>query len=115
MDDETKQSKVIGERVRLQRKKRRWTQTKLAELIDISTSFLGHIERGTRIASFKTITGLADALEVSVDYLLGRTRILGKIYENELLDKFDAKTGMFLNELFALLDKYGWTNNGEGV
>ncbi|MEG0986921.1 MAG: helix-turn-helix transcriptional regulator, partial [Clostridia bacterium] len=46
------------------------TQDKLAELVGISLSFLGHIERGTRKASLETVVSLANAMNVSTDVLL---------------------------------------------
>lgn len=46
------------------------TQSTLAERADISLSFLGHIERGSRKASLETIVSLCNALHVSPEYLL---------------------------------------------
>ena len=43
----------------------------LAEKANISLSFLGHIERGTRKLSVESLYKLADALGCSVDSLLG--------------------------------------------
>ena len=43
--------KDLGHRVRTLRRMRDLTQEELAEKLDISASFLGHIERGTRVAS----------------------------------------------------------------
>ena len=60
----------LGRRVRKQRKIRGWTQEMLAEKIGVSTSFIGHVERGTRKASLETLVALANTLEISVDYLL---------------------------------------------
>ena len=39
----------MGNRIRRIRKVREWSQDKLAKKCGISMSFLGHIERGTRI------------------------------------------------------------------
>lgn len=47
------------------------TQAELAEKSDISLSFLGHIERGTRVLSVHTLIKISDALDCSVDSLLG--------------------------------------------
>ena len=46
------------------------TQEQLAERAGISTSFLGHIERGTRKASLDTVIRLCNALKVSPSILL---------------------------------------------
>lgn len=44
----------LGLRVRDARKAKHLTQEQLAEKVGISSSFMGHIERGTRIASIDT-------------------------------------------------------------
>ena len=46
------------------------TQEQLAEMTGISASFLGHIERGSRVASIDTLVALCNALNVRADYLL---------------------------------------------
>lgn len=61
---------ILGENVRKFRKQRMLSQEQLAELCDISTSFLGHIERGTRKMSLETLVSLADVLHVTPDSLL---------------------------------------------
>lgn len=60
----------FGARVKQLRKARKWTQEELARRSDISLSFLGHIERGTRKASLETLIQLANALGTSADLLL---------------------------------------------
>jgi len=60
----------MGCKVRSLRKARGLTQERLAELLDISSSFLGHIERGTRTASIDTLAALCNVLEVSPAYLM---------------------------------------------
>lgn len=62
---------AIGELVRIRRKALGLTQEKLAELVDVSPSFIGHIERGTRKLSVETLYDLCKALDVSADYLMG--------------------------------------------
>lgn len=60
----------LGNRIRRKRKQLGWTQDTLAAKIGVSTSFVGHIERASRTASLETLVQIANALEVSVDYLL---------------------------------------------
>lgn len=60
----------LGARIRRERILRGWTQEQLAEKANISLSFLGHIERGTRKASLETLVALANILDASVDELL---------------------------------------------
>ena len=61
---------AIGKRIRRLRKKQGFTQEKLAEAAEISLSFLGHIERGTRKASVDTLVKLCNALSISPNLLL---------------------------------------------
>lgn len=60
----------MGLRIRQLRKQHRLTQAELAQQVGISTSFMGHIERGTRIASLETLVGLSEQLNVSLDALV---------------------------------------------
>lgn len=63
--------KEIGKRVRIARHWQDMTQEQVAELVGVSVSFIGHIERGTRKLSVETLHALCTALCVSSDYLLG--------------------------------------------
>lgn len=60
----------LGRRVRDTRRQQSLTQEKLAEKVGISASFLGHIERGSRIASLETLVALCNTLHVTPQYLL---------------------------------------------
>ena len=48
----------VGQRILKQRKAKQLTQEQLAENAGISLSFLGHIERGTRVASVEMLAYL---------------------------------------------------------
>ena len=61
---------LLGKNVRHFRETRGYSQDQLAEMCDISISFLGHIERGTRKMSLETMMALVNALEVTPDMLL---------------------------------------------
>ncbi len=60
----------LGMRIRQVRKVRGWSQDVLAKKCGISMSFLGHIERGTRIMSLETLVSVCSALDVGADELL---------------------------------------------
>ena len=47
------------------------SQAELAEKIGVCTSFVGHIERGTRKLSVETLYALCKALDTSADFLIG--------------------------------------------
>jgi transcriptional regulator, XRE family len=60
----------IGQNIKTLRSEVGLTQEKMAEICEISTSFLGHIERGTRKLSLETAVKIADCLQISMDALL---------------------------------------------
>lgn len=63
--------KAIGKRVRAARRARDMTQEQLAELVEISTSFVGHIERGTRVPSLETMWRICKAMGLHMDNIMG--------------------------------------------
>lgn len=60
----------MGMRIRQIRKIKGWSQEELAKNCGISMSFLGHIERGTRIMSLETFVSFCVALDATADELL---------------------------------------------
>lgn len=62
---------LLGKRVRIRRNVLELTQEELAARIGVCTSFIGHIERGSRKLSVETLYDLCKALETSADFLLG--------------------------------------------
>lgn len=59
-----------GARIRRQREHIGLTQEQLGEACELSASFVGHIERGSRKLSVESLYKLSDVLNVSADYLL---------------------------------------------
>lgn len=72
-DDHETIAKSFGERLHVARRARRLTQTALSEQSGIGPSMLSLAENGKRTLSFKNLIKLADALDVSTDFLLNRT------------------------------------------
>jgi transcriptional regulator with XRE-family HTH domain len=62
--------KELGRRIRSERRRQELTQEKLAEMADISDSFMGHIERGGRTLSVETLARIANALNLSIEYIV---------------------------------------------
>ena len=100
---------AIGERIRQVRKERRLTQEQLAEACGLSASFIGHIERGTRILSVDTLYQISLQLKVSTDYLLldsaGLDSHLLQSISAILKTKDKRKVERFLNTVKILTDK----------
>ena len=68
------QTELFAERLRNARETRAVSQADLAKKAGLAPSAISHFETGTRRPSFANLRRLADALEVSTDFLLGRTR-----------------------------------------
>lgn len=64
------QEKRLGNMIWATRKARGITQEKLAEMVDITTSHLKHIESGHRNPSIEVLFQLARALDLSLDALI---------------------------------------------
>lgn len=62
---------AIGQRVRGLRRGMMLTQEELAGRAGITASFLGHVERGSRVMSLETLMALCSALSVTPNNLLG--------------------------------------------
>lgn len=60
----------MGARIKRARLKQNLTQEQLAELLDISVSYVSLIERGSRNATVETLLAIADVLNVSLASLL---------------------------------------------
>ncbi len=61
---------LMGQRIKEQRKLKGYTREKLAELADITPRFCYDIELGSKNMSLTTLSNIAAALSVSVDYIL---------------------------------------------
>lgn len=64
---------ILGQRIRAARKMNHMSAEALAEKIRIEPESLGHIECASRKPSLQTLYAIAEALNVSLDYLVGRT------------------------------------------
>ena len=63
----------FGDRLVAAREKRGLNQTELAKKSGLQPAAIGHFEKSRRKPSFANVRALAKALEVSADYLLGRS------------------------------------------
>lgn len=63
-------SPIIGGRIRSERVRRGMTQSEFASMLSISISYLGALERGTRVVSRSVMDKLHNVLGMSYDYLI---------------------------------------------
>lgn len=65
--------KLLGKRIREERIRIGLTQEQLAERINVSTTYVGFIERGTRSVTLEKLILLADCFQLPIDALLHDT------------------------------------------
>jgi len=89
------------------REQKGWSQTDLADSSGVSRVMIGKYERGDAVPSIEAAKKIADALEVSLDYLVGEgvnskfdKRTLKRLQDLELLEEDKKST------LFDLIDTY---------
>ena len=61
---------LLGKRIREERQKLNITQEVLAEKVELTTAYIGQVERGDRNITLKNLVKIANHLGVTVDYLL---------------------------------------------
>ena len=74
----------VGERIREIREGLNMNREKFSEMIDISSVFLGQIERGERSLSVKTLSKIVNFTGASTDYIL-----FGNNKTNTTIDKIN--------------------------
>ncbi len=87
----------MGQQIRDKRKLMGMTLEELAERLDVTVSFMGHIERDTRAPSVDTLKKICIVLDLSADDLLG-------IKRNHSADA-KGKARQLLYSLLELLDE----------
>ena len=97
----------IGNIILQSRDKDNFSQSDLAEKSNVSRVMIGKYERGEAIPSIDAAKKIADALDVSLDFLVGESknatfdkRTIQRIQELELLEDSKKET------LFDLIDTY---------
>ena len=66
---------ALADNMMLLRKKKELSQAELGKMIGTSGDVIGRYERGDISPSIEAVTKIADALEVSVDYLICKTKM----------------------------------------
>lgn len=61
---------LLGKRIKEERIRSNLTQEQLAELIDVSTTYIGLVEHGKRSITLEKLITLASCLHVSIEDLL---------------------------------------------
>lgn len=67
------EKEVFGQRLRLLRKEKNVTQTEIGDLLGITQTQVGDMERGNSATSMARLWLLCEYFHVSADYFLGRS------------------------------------------
>lgn len=92
--------KSMGRKIKEQRIKKNISQEQLAEIVDVTPSYISNLESGNRSASLKTTLDIVNALDMSFDYLM-----LENMHNNSKELKVDKNLLEFKNILEKLNDK----------
>lgn len=71
MQDVQKYNKSLAKNIRMLRKKNKYSQEYLAELVDRTREHINRLETGKETIGFTTFVKLAEIFEVSLDELAG--------------------------------------------
>jgi Predicted transcriptional regulators len=84
---------IIGRRVKESRLQKRMSQADLAEQIDMSVTYISHIETTKKHASLESLVRIANVLGVTVDYLLNGNQINDSVeYQVDLVQLIEGCT-----------------------
>ena len=100
----------FGKRVKQRRLELGYTQEKLAELTDLTNTYIGAIERATSKCSVETVVKLANVLNLDIDYLLlGITPNNIDCKFSEMLHSLPSKRrSLFIDLCEAIYEKLKW-------
>lgn len=76
----------LGEHMMLLRKKKGISQADLGKQIGTSGDVIGRYERGDITPSIDVVAKIADALEISIDFLVGKTNI---VLDKKTIDRLE--------------------------
>lgn len=100
---------IAGERIKYIRSKRLYTQGQLADYVRRIRNEITMYENGQRVFDFQTLVNIADALDVSTDYLLGRTELESFDENIKITHKTTGLSDLAISNLIHLKD------DGNGV
>lgn len=97
----------FSDRIMQARKEKGLSRDELAEKIGTSGPIVGRYERGDMMPSIDIATKISEALEVSLDYLVGKSSLLLK--DNNMLERLEDISKLPTakqTELFNVMDAY---------
>lgn len=100
---------VLGKQIKKYRKQTGYTQEKLAVKINKSTVFISYIERGIKSPSLNTLVDIANALDISLDMLVGKevnSNLMASLYyiNNKVTKLSPNRQQVFFKMIESILD-----------
>ena len=98
---------IFGDRMMRARKEKGLSREDLAKKISTSGPIIGRYERGDMVPSVKIATKIAEALEASLEYLVGRSSLIVK--DKSMLERLEdiaTLPSTKRTELFNVMDAY---------
>lgn len=95
----------IGQNIKKKRLSKSWKQSTLAEKVDLSTSYVGMIERGEKIPRLETLVHITNALDSTSDEIL--EGVLNRGYEirmSEYIKKIQSLPKDEQSKIFEVMD-----------
>lgn len=105
----------FGSKITELRKQKGWSQSELAKKLEVSREIVGRYERNDAVPSIEIAKRMADAFEVSLDYLVGSTEqevdkaTLNRLQEINRLSEENKKM------VYAFLDSFITKTKLQGV
>ena len=97
---------TLGEHISLLRKKKGFSQADLGKAVSTSGDIIGRYERDKVKPSIEVVIKIADALEVSIDFLVGKSNVeldkntLKRIQDIQKLSEEDKNDALKLLDMF---------------
>ena len=95
----------IGKNIRSYLIKRKLRQEDLAEMTDLSVTYIGMVERGEKIPALETFIKILNALEVSADIILADVLKVGYEIKSSLLtEQINALSSTERDKVFDVIE-----------
>lgn len=95
----------ISKNIRKYRLVKKLRQEDLAEKAELSTNYIGIVERGEKIPSLETFIGIVNALGVSADMILADVIDVGYTVKNSLLaEKMEKLSAEDREQIYDVID-----------
>lgn len=95
---------TLGEHILILRKKHNLSQAALGKLVDTSGDIIGRYERDIMTPSIEVIMKIADALDVSIDFLVGKTTLELDTNVLKRVEEVSKLNGEEKEKIFMVID-----------